>query len=215
MSSLSQITQVSQPDSFLILRDEDLLVPRVIRCEAFTKSGKTCKNKPSSGCKFCHRHSRQYSLEKPEECPVCMESTENINYPLQCGHWIHLECLLKWREDTCPMCREHIKFTMKEKSKKNAIHRNPDRRKYSRMRRRSRERDSSRYDDVEIPYSILELIESLLQGIPEESRNDAIVGFLQIDLLENSIIIGEGENREFSRSEIDDFPDIDDRLSDF
>jgi hypothetical protein len=201
MSNLSQITKLSQPESFLILRDEDLLVPPVSLCEAFTKSGKTCKNKPSSGCKFCHRHSRQYSLEKPDECPVCMESTENIKYPLQCGHWIHLECLLKWREDTCPMCRELIKFTRKEKIKKNAIHRNQDRR----MRR-----DSNQYEDVEIPYSILELIESLLQDIPEERRNDAIVEFLQIDLLENSIIIGHGENREFSRSEIDDFPDISD-----
>ena len=179
-------------DDVLIISVEDLSLET---CCATTKRGGICKNRLYTE-KYCKLHHKQFSLEKPEDCPICMESLINVDRPTQCGHWIHKECLMKWKEDTCPMCRTPIKFTAEEKRIKNRLHR----------------RKSS--GDIIFPPQILELIESLLRGVPEHMREEFITGFLQIDIGDNSILYGdneiEHEYQEFSPSDIEDFPDISD-----
>ena len=34
---------------------------------------------------------------------------ETEETPLECGHWIHRECLVKSVKHTCPLCREKMK----------------------------------------------------------------------------------------------------------
>jgi len=189
-------------DDILILTENDLVKNTHLYCVAKTKKGGVCKNKSYNKGVYCKLHHKQFGLEKPDDCSVCMESLENVEYPLRCGHWIHKECLLKWKEDTCPMCRSPIKFTVKEKRIKNRIHKNKGKNLHNE-------------NDVILPPEILELIESILirQGIPEYQREEFISGFLQIDVDNNSIILGSydeyGEDyEEFSASDIEDFPDI-------
>jgi len=49
----------------------------------------------------------EHIYEKEEECPVCMESMDNVTEALSCGHWSHIECLRAWKPDrlTCSICK--------------------------------------------------------------------------------------------------------------
>lgn len=45
--------------------------------------------------------------EKPENCPVCYEKIDS-NELLNCGHYVHKECIMKSRNNNCPICRKPI-----------------------------------------------------------------------------------------------------------
>jgi hypothetical protein len=45
---------------------------------------------------------------------VCFENL-NENKPLSCGHWVHKTCIIKSKKDTCPLCRQSVELTDKEK----------------------------------------------------------------------------------------------------
>lgn len=63
-----------------------------------------CEKKCSSD--YCDTHKYKYRLEKPDECPICMdEISETTEIPLECGHWIHKECLKPTNQHKCPVCR--------------------------------------------------------------------------------------------------------------
>jgi len=67
-----------------------------------------CEN--VSDKKYCSVHSHRYRLEKPDECPICMESvSDETEIPLECGHLIHKECLIPTNIHICPMCRQSMK----------------------------------------------------------------------------------------------------------
>ena len=55
-----------------------------------------------------------FKCEKPSECPVCYEALEDLK-PLSCGHWVHKTCIIKSKKDKCPMCREKVKLTRRER----------------------------------------------------------------------------------------------------
>ena len=55
-----------------------------------------------------------FVCEKPSECPVCYEPL-NEDKALSCGHWVHKSCIIKSKKDNCPMCRQKVKLTRREK----------------------------------------------------------------------------------------------------
>lgn len=55
-----------------------------------------------------------FVCEKPSECPVCYEALET-DKALSCGHWVHKSCIIKSKKDNCPMCRQKIKLTRRER----------------------------------------------------------------------------------------------------
>ena len=55
-----------------------------------------------------------FVCEKPSECPVCYEPLET-DKALSCGHWVHKSCIIKSKKDNCPMCRQKVKLTRKER----------------------------------------------------------------------------------------------------
>ena len=58
---------------------------------------------------YCETHKYKYRLEKPDECPICMDViSETTEIPLECGHWFHKECLKPTNLHICPMCRYSI-----------------------------------------------------------------------------------------------------------
>jgi hypothetical protein len=58
---------------------------------------------------FCKKHSKKYKYHECENCPVCFESTNSMSYPLlDCGHWVHLECILQSYKLECPVCRTPV-----------------------------------------------------------------------------------------------------------
>lgn len=87
-------------------------------CKGTNKDGSPCQNK-SQG--YCHLHRYQMlNIEKPEECPVCVEEI-SITDRLSCGHWVHMECVAKSMKAECPVCRHHVRVTkqIKERIQKN------------------------------------------------------------------------------------------------
>lgn len=55
-----------------------------------------------------------FVCEKPSECPVCYEPL-NENKALSCGHWVHKSCIIKSKKDNCPMCRQKVKLSRRER----------------------------------------------------------------------------------------------------
>lgn len=46
------------------------------------------------------------ALTRPTECPVCYETLELEKPILECRHWICFDCLQRWIQATCPICRQ-------------------------------------------------------------------------------------------------------------
>jgi hypothetical protein len=62
-----------------------------------------------SNKKYCDKHEERYRYEKPEDCPVCMDTiSEEIEIPLMCGHWVHKMCLVPTNIHICPVCRQKM-----------------------------------------------------------------------------------------------------------
>jgi uncharacterized Zn finger protein (UPF0148 family) len=81
----------------------------------------SCKNKKSKlGNKsFCKKHNEKYKFDKPKDCPICLEKL-NDKYPLlNCGHWIHHNCVIQSGKAECPICRTSVKFTREQKKEMN------------------------------------------------------------------------------------------------
>jgi hypothetical protein len=60
-----------------------------------------------------------FSNDKPDNCPICMDDINDEDTRLHCGHWAHLHCLLNWKEIqklknmNCPVCRQDIDLNKK------------------------------------------------------------------------------------------------------
>jgi hypothetical protein len=80
-------------------------------CNGLTIQGKNlvkCQNKSDN--QHCPDHEHRYRFEKPDDCPVCMDSISNkTETPLECGHWIHKNCLIPTNLHICPVCRQGMK----------------------------------------------------------------------------------------------------------
>lgn len=83
-------------------------------CCGFTIKNDVCKKRVNDNEKYCNLHKYKYRLEKPEECAVCFESLESVHNPLQCGHYIHPECIIKSKKSICPICRADVKLYGKD-----------------------------------------------------------------------------------------------------
>ena len=68
-----------------------------------------CLTQLNENSHYCDNHKDKYRFEKPDECAVCMESiSEQNETPLECGHWIHKQCLINANKHNCPMCRQQM-----------------------------------------------------------------------------------------------------------
>ena len=46
-------------------------------------------------------------FDKPENCPVCFEELNDTDF-IECGHWVHMECIKKSNTNKCPICRHKL-----------------------------------------------------------------------------------------------------------
>ena len=59
---------------------------------------------------YCYEHKYKHRLVKPDNCSICMENiSDKIETPLECGHWIHKQCLKKLKYYICPICKQNMK----------------------------------------------------------------------------------------------------------
>jgi len=77
-----------------------------------------CKQKECGHYGLCTKHSGACKTEK-EDCAVCMDG--ELKCPLSCGHWIHVDCVIKSGKKECPMCKSKLTFT-KEQEKAYKLH---------------------------------------------------------------------------------------------
>lgn len=79
-----------------------------------------CQCEDGGGKKgYCIVHKKQYALEKPDECPVCLEEFKKDEEPWPCGHYIHRSCITQSLKAECPLCRTVLRLTREEER---AIH---------------------------------------------------------------------------------------------
>lgn len=75
--------------------------------------------------KCCVDHEKMYSLERPEECVICMDALNDNQEPFACGHWVHKACFMECKKLSCPMCRSEVRLPRDEylqwKAKHNII----------------------------------------------------------------------------------------------
>lgn len=85
--------------------------PISTECRALIISGSTLSRCTEySNNQYCSNHQHRYRLEKPDDCPVCMDTiSSQTETPLDCGHWIHKECLIPTNLHDCPVCRQKLK----------------------------------------------------------------------------------------------------------
>lgn len=88
-------------------------VKKVHKCQGITKKGQPCLSRANVG-NYCSRHARLFKFPKPDECLICLESSETMYQPLSCGHWICRTCITKWKAE-CPVCRSSIQVTKRER----------------------------------------------------------------------------------------------------
>lgn len=84
-----------------------------IHCNFYVKRQKRyCKLPLYPNYNFCSRHHAcevpLKIIEKPEECPICVEKFEECDKALKCGHWVHKQCIIKSGKSKCPICRLYI-----------------------------------------------------------------------------------------------------------
>ncbi len=46
-------------------------------------------------------------------CSICLEDKCTVYTP--CEHWFHRKCINKWKQSTCPMCRQHIRMSLMDR----------------------------------------------------------------------------------------------------
>lgn len=105
---INEQEKINEPGlEFPVLRREKTLYI----CRGLTIQGENllkCRNK--SDKHHCVDHEHRYRLEKPDDCPVCMDTISNeTETPLECGHWIHKQCLIPTNLHICPVCRQLMK----------------------------------------------------------------------------------------------------------
>jgi hypothetical protein len=54
---------------------------------------------------------KSFKQDKPAECIICTDEM-NENTPLECGHWIHIECVKKHFKPECPLCRTSLNINV-------------------------------------------------------------------------------------------------------
>jgi hypothetical protein len=89
-------------------------------CAYYIKQKKRrCKLNAFPNYKYCTRHIHEQeplqSIDKPEECPVCVEDFQVDEKPLTCGHWVHKSCVIKSGKGQCPICRFELYLSLKER----------------------------------------------------------------------------------------------------
>lgn len=86
-------------------------------CDQHMCSIKGCQRSWEGGNekkKLCPLHQKQYALEKPEECPVCLEEFKKEEEPWPCGHYVHRTCITQSLKAECPMCRTKLRLRPEE-----------------------------------------------------------------------------------------------------
>ena len=84
-----------------------------IICQGITLSGTQC-NRRVKNKRYCYHHKKnqttRYRQEKPLECIICCESLAKQRRSLECGHWIHVKCIVESAKAECPICRSELKL---------------------------------------------------------------------------------------------------------
>jgi hypothetical protein len=90
-------------------------------CTHYIKQKKRCcKLNVFPNYKYCTKHIHHQeplqNIERPSECPVCMDHLDQDEKSLTCGHWVHKSCVIKSGKGQCPICRFELHLSTKERN---------------------------------------------------------------------------------------------------
>jgi len=88
----------------------------------YSIGSKRCSKRSVQNRLYCSQHIKISRLEKPDECPVCMDHFKKETKHLRpCGHWVCIECIINSGKSECPLCRQKVYLS---KSQRNILTRN-------------------------------------------------------------------------------------------
>ena len=64
---------------------------------------------------ICDDHIKLLNIyEKPQECPICLQTLTDEFPVFPCAHWVCKSCILNSSNHNCPFCRQQIYLTLEE-----------------------------------------------------------------------------------------------------
>lgn len=89
-------------------------------CIGITRNGCPCTRRAKENYCYLHRPKK----DNYDECIICFHDMQ-CKIDLDCGHSFCISCLQKWRQPSCPICRQctNIEITTDVQSKMWFIHR--------------------------------------------------------------------------------------------
>ncbi|KAK6458067.1 BRCA1-associated protein 2-domain-containing protein [Scheffersomyces xylosifermentans] len=91
----------------------DSIIPFLLQ-DPFTSPPASIPNSPSNRSEGFSMVSSELPLIELPTCPVCLERMDaNVTglLTIPCQHTFHCQCLSKWKDDTCPICRYSNNFS--------------------------------------------------------------------------------------------------------
>jgi len=83
----------------------------MIKCKGMTLKSKKCSRNALTNKDYCFQHFKNsFAQDKPTECIICCESLVNQKKSLNCGHWIHFDCIVNSAKAECPICRSKLQL---------------------------------------------------------------------------------------------------------
>jgi len=133
-------------------------------CKGITLKGTKCRRKSIQD--YCWEHSIKNNHRecKPVECLVCYESLTNQKYALDCGHWIHTECIINSAKAECPLCRKIITLGKRNMNKLEKI-------------AKKRKIETLQQEEDDLRAGLQEHMTGVIRPLLEENIEE-IVGFL-------------------------------------
>jgi len=135
------------------------------KCQGITLKGNKCRRK-SVGHTHCHLHrnTHGYREVKPEDCLICCESLNNQRHALDCGHWIHTQCIVNSAKAECPLCRKPVDLGIRDMTKLTKL-------------AKKRKLDTLQEEEEELRAGLQDHVTELIGPLLQERLQDA-VGFL-------------------------------------
>lgn len=143
------------------------------KCNAKTLKGFVCSRNIKNSDNYCHQHLLE--CNKPVECIVCYDSLINQSKPLECGHWIHTECIIQSAKAECPLCRTKLKLNKKLLQRIDKL--NKKKREESLLEEETELR-------LNLQLEVANLIEPTLQTRVNIAINDIMLGMNENDIME-------------------------------
>lgn len=105
------VVELEEPDVAIVEKPSEKVDKPPVKRIKKKCAAEGCKMNECGHHQLCKKHAGKHLIEK-QDCAICMDG--ELNVPLSCGHWIHVDCVIKSGKKECPICKDALKFTKQQ-----------------------------------------------------------------------------------------------------